>query len=58
MLIPIVMVLRSHIETIFCCSLLIGYYFLGKFDAKDLVNYFQKLNIQLDEEEARKLVKK
>ena len=31
---------------------------LGKFDAKDLVYYFQKLGIQLDLDEADRLVGK
>ena len=33
-------------------------YYLGKFDAKDLVFYFKKLGIKLDLEEAKKLVEK
>ena len=31
---------------------------LGKFDAKDLMYYFGKLGIQLDLQEAKRLVKK
>jgi hypothetical protein len=34
------------------------FFYLGKFDAKDLVYYFQKLGIKLELEEASQLVGK
>jgi len=35
-----------------------GVFYSGKFDAKDLAYYFQKLGIQLELEEANRLVGK